>query len=120
MKRIFVMDDNIELLEIMERVLKQDYIIFLKPDTDNVVEEIDAFKPDLIILDHSIGDMNSSRVMNELRAINPNFSIPVILFSAHIHLSELATEMGVDGYIEKPSAISHIREYVKNIIDKKK
>lgn len=118
MKRVFVLDDNLELLDIMERILKPDYTVFLKPNTDKVMDDLISFKPHLIILDHSIGDMNSGKLLNELKSSDCHVNVPVILFSAHIKLPELAASIGADGYIEKPSPISYIREYIKNIFDK--
>lgn len=118
MKRVFVLDDNLELLDIMERILKPDYIVYLKPNTENVMDDLRSFKPDLIILDHSIGDINSTKLMGELKSLDPLIKAPVILFSAHIKLPQLATDLGADGYIEKPSPISYIREYIKNAFDK--
>lgn len=118
MKRVFVLDDNIELLDIMERILKPDYSVFLKPNTENVIEDLKIFKPHLIILDHSIGDVNSTTLLKELKEADPGIKTPVILFSAHIKLPELAADLGADGYIEKPSPIAYIRDYIRNALEK--
>jgi DNA-binding response OmpR family regulator len=116
MKKIFILDDNEELLDIMDRLLNKDYILRLKSDSSEVVSDIFTFQPDLIVLDHTIGETNSGEVIKELKKQQASFCIPVILFSAHFHLNELANNVGAQGYIEKPSDITHIREYIKSFL----
>lgn len=114
MKKIFILDDNDELLDIMNRVLGKDYQLLLKNDSNAVADDIFSFQPDLIVLDHTIGEINSADIIKELRHRQTPFSIPVILFSAHLKLDELATNIGAQGYIEKPTEIMYIRSYIKS------
>ena len=119
MKKIFVLDDNQELLDIVSHVLGKSYELYLKDDTENIIEEIRSFQPDLIILDHYIGVHSSTEIIAALRADNPEMTTPIILFSAHPNLGERATEVGAAGYIVKPSNISFIRDYVNKILEDK-
>ncbi len=116
MKKVFILDDNEELLEIMQRLLRKEFEVHCSADTDNVVPEIVAFDPDILILDHSIGETSSADILQKLKINNPSFSTPVVLFSAHHNLSAMAKSVGATGYIDKPSDIAHIRTYIKNIL----
>lgn len=116
-KKIFILDDNEELLEIMRYLLARDYSVMCSAETDNIVEEITGFGPDLLLLDHSVGHMNSADIMAKLRS-NKSFAGPVVLFSAHPRLSDMAMVIGADGYIDKPSDIKHIRNYISSILDR--
>jgi len=118
MKKIFILDDNEELLEIMQRLLSQEYQVHCSMETDKIVEEIVDFSPDLLLLDHSIGEINSGDILARLKLSKAPFTAPVVLFSAHPLLSEMASLIGADGYIDKPSDISHIRNYIKGMLDK--
>lgn len=114
MKRLFILDDNEELLEIMNKVLSKEYELLLRTETDSIVEHILSFQPDLVILDHTIGEESSASVIQDLKSNNQFNRVPIILFSAHLELSRLAKNMGADGYIEKPCGIAEIRQYIKS------
>ena len=116
MKKIFILDDNEELLDIMNRLLGKEYQLLLKHDSQDVADDIFSFQPDLIVLDHTIGEISSADIIRELRTRQSAFSIPVILFSAHLRLSELAETLGAQGYIEKPTEITYIRNYIKSLL----
>ena len=118
MKKIFILDDNEELLEIMQRLLSQDYLVQCSTDTENIIQQITDFNPHLLLLDHSIGEVNSGDILGRLK-LNTPFKAPVILFSAHPLLADVATLLGADGYIDKPSDINHIRNYIKDVLRKK-
>lgn len=116
-KKVFILDDNEELLEIMQHLLGREYIVHCSAETDNIVEEIANFNPDLLLLDHTVGHMNSADIMAKLKS-GKTFTAPVVLFSAHPMLSDMATLVGADGYIDKPSDIAHIRKYISSVINK--
>ncbi len=116
MKRIFILDDNEELLEIVTRLLKKEFEIISSADTENIIVRITAFDPDVLILDHSIGELNSTEIIARLKVHSPAFNKPVILFSAHPQLADIAAVVGADGYIDKPSDISHIRNYIRGVL----
>ncbi|MFT3933982.1 MAG: response regulator [Chitinophagaceae bacterium] len=119
MRRLFIIDDNEELVDILKHLLAKEYIIKTRLDTMNIIADIMDFKPDLLIIDHSVGDVSSADIIRELKASIPGFNVPVILFSAHGSLKEIALATGAAGYIEKPSDINYIRSYIRNIAEKK-
>lgn len=116
MKKIFILDDNEELLDIMKRILQKEYVVYLKSDSENILREIASFQPDVILLDHYIGNENSGTIIEGLKNSDPSFSTPIILFSAHPQLKQTALTTGAIGYIEKPSEISYIRSYIKRVL----
>lgn len=117
MKKIFILDDNDELLDILNRLLGKSYHLLLKNDSEEITETILQFDPDLIILDHTIGETSSTDVVRELRQKRNPFSTPVILFSAHLHIKDVAVSIGAQGFIEKPSDINYIRNYIRSMLD---
>lgn len=116
MKKIYLLDDNIELLEITELILGKEYIIKSNSTILNITEELKEFNPDLIIIDHFIGDSNSEEILKIIHNAIPGFKIPFILFSASHNIEEKASELGAVGYIEKPSSIAHIRSYIRECL----
>jgi DNA-binding response OmpR family regulator len=116
MKKIFILDDNEELLDILNRLLSKHYDLLLKNESNRVADSIIEFQPDLIILDHTIGEVNSTDVVRELRQRQFPSTVPVVLFSAHLQISEVAANIGARGFIEKPCEISYIREYIRTVL----
>ncbi len=118
MKKIYLLDDNIELLEITELILGKDFIVKSNSSITGITEQLQEFNPDLIIIDHFIGDSNSEEILKTIHNAIPGFRIPFILFSASHNIEEKAAELGAIGYIEKPSSINHIRSYIKLCLEK--
>ena len=117
MKKIYLLDDNVELLEIIELILGKEFIVKSNSSLENISEELQDFNPDIILIDHFIGDSNSEEVLKTIHNAIPGFRIPFILFSASHNIEEKAAELGAVGFIEKPSSIAHIRSYIKGCLD---
>ena len=116
MKKIFLLDDNVELIELTEMVLGKEYIIKSVSTVDNLKEEISSFAPDLILIDHFIGDSNSENIMKDIHLSNPDFNTPLVLFSASHDIEAKAERLGAAGFIEKPSSIGYIKSYIRGIL----
>ena len=114
MKKIFHLDDNIELVEITEMVLGKEYVVKSMSSVEGFAGELRQFNPDLILIDHFIGDVNSEQLLKDIHTAIPGFSIPFILYSASYDIEEKARMLGAAGFIEKPSSIKYIKEYIAN------
>ncbi|RZK67265.1 MAG: response regulator [Pedobacter sp.] len=114
MKKIFHLDDNIELVEITEMVLGKDYEVHSRSYVEGIAGELSQFNPDLILIDHFIGEFNSEEILKDIHTAIPGFAIPVILYSASHDIEDKAQKLGAAGFIEKPSSIKYIKEYIDN------
>jgi DNA-binding NtrC family response regulator len=113
-KRLLILDDDAEVLELMSRILSKKYQLLTKINTDNLEEEIQSFQPDAILIDHFIGDKTSNEIISHsLRNLT---HIPVILHSAHEDIERLSNDENVAGYIRKPSSITEIRDCIHRVI----
>ena len=118
MKKIFHLDDNEELIEITGMILGKEFEFRSRSNVENLAEELRNFSPDLILIDHFIGDMKSEDVLKDINHSIPGFSIPFILYSASSDISQRAFLLGAAGYIEKPSSIRYIKEYIRNFFNR--
>ena len=114
MKKIFHIDDNEELVEITEILLRKDYEVRSRSTVEGIATELRQFNPDLILIDHFIGEMNSEEILKDIHTQMPGFKIPVVLYSASHDIEEKAKKLGAAGFIEKPSSIKYIKEYIHN------
>ena len=66
--RILLADDNSAILEQVTRVLEEDYeIVAAEKDGHAVVRECLRLKPDVIVLDISLGDVSGIQLARQLR-----------------------------------------------------
>ncbi|MCG2616267.1 response regulator [Terrimonas sp. NA20] len=108
-KKILIVDDEPEHRFICETLFNsRGYDVFTIPDCSRLVEVIEQYRPRLIIMDHHMPGMNGADAIRMLKAHADHRSIPVIYFSAHNELADLAKEVGADGYIRKPCELADL------------
>jgi DNA-binding NtrC family response regulator len=113
-KRLLILDDDAEALELMSRILGKKYQLLAKADTDTLEKDLEEFKPHVIVIDHFIGDKTSSEILS--RSFGSINHIPVILHSAHEEIEQLSIDAKVNGYLRKPSSISEIRDCIEKVL----
>jgi two-component system, OmpR family, response regulator len=81
------------------------------------LEEIDKFKPDLLLLDVMLPDMDGPTILKEIRKNSKYDEIPVIFISAHAQREDLIkyVELGAIGVIDKPFDPITISEAINSL-----
>ncbi|BDU50278.1 response regulator transcription factor [Haliovirga abyssi] len=122
--KIFYLDDEPELLEFVEFVLKRykyDVIVKEKWD-DKYLDELEDV--DMIILDIMFpeGQPDGYEVCRRIKGIEKLGNIPIYMFSAKAFSEdkEEALENGADGFIEKPVPIDNLVKLVEKVVEEKK
>ena len=85
MKKIYIIDDDRDIVEAISMVLKaNDYDVKSQYDDENVVKNIVEYSPDLIILDVIFPEDESAgfKIAREISNSRDVSSIPVIMLSA--------------------------------------
>ena len=104
MKTIAIVEDNPDNMMLVEALLEDDYHLQTYESGKEALEGIQANKPDLVLLDISLPEMDGPQVLSALRA-NPEFAnLPIIALTAHAMASdrEKFLNMGFNGYVTKP------------------
>ena len=113
-KKVFIFDDNEELLELCTIILEDaGYQIKTSLTSNNITQQVSEYKPDIIFMDNWLPDISGIEATKELKANDDLRHIPVIYFSANNNVSELAKEAGADDYLSKPFDIIALEEIVK-------
>lgn len=112
-KKVFIFDDNLEILELCTEILKDlGFQVKTSPTTNNVEQQIKDFAPDLIFMDNWLPDITGIEATRLLKANEDLKNIPVIYFSANSNISELADEATADDFIAKPFDLDQFEEIV--------
>jgi len=72
------------------------------------VEKAEALKPDLILLDISMPQLNGIKAAERIREISPQSKMLFVSVERSIELAEAAEKIGADGYIPKADARSKL------------
>ncbi|WCT14893.1 response regulator [Mucilaginibacter jinjuensis] len=102
-KRILILDDDKDILDILEEILVyEDFDVAIVESTDDLCNLVRAYQPSLILLDFSLNGMDGGEWCTKLK-IDPEFAhIPVIIFSAYSNKGISKGTYGCDDFIDKP------------------
>ena len=118
LKRILVLDDNHDILEIVHETLAyENFEVKSTSSGEDVIPLIEQFSPDLLILDYRVAGENGGEICRKVKS-RPEFSdIPVIIFSAYINNAEELMAYGCDAIINKPFDLNELVEKVNMLIE---
>jgi pilus assembly protein CpaE len=117
--RIFLVDDDVVSLKLSSMVLKQaGYEVLTAQRGQEALQRIDQIRPDLLIVDLNMPDMNGYEVCEKLRS-NPRYArLPILMLTGADTLEEKVKgfEAGVDDYLVKPFQAVEFQAHVKSLI----
>ncbi len=103
--RILIVDDTVKNIQVLGTVLKeQGYQINVAQNGQQALDQVEKVKPDLILLDVMMPEMDGFEACRHLKA-NPNTEeIPVIFLTAKVETEDVVKgfELGAVDYVTKP------------------
>jgi DNA-binding response OmpR family regulator len=102
---IMVVDDDHELVTIVRVILEQKgFNVRCAYNGPQLFAGLDEHKPDLIILDIMMPEMDGLEVLTRLKGNQGTSSIPVILLTAKVQYEDVlgGYKLGANHYITKP------------------
>ena len=116
MPLILAVDDEINILELLKfNLIKEGYQVLLATDGQQALKYARTEKPDLIILDIMLPEMDGYDVCRALKASKDTAGIPVIMLSAKGDVLDkvVGLELGAEDYITKPFSPREVVARVK-------
>ncbi|MBI5587771.1 MAG: response regulator [Deltaproteobacteria bacterium] len=124
--RILVVDDETDILNLLDYNLKKaGFKVLLAKDGPEAIETAKARKPDLILLDIMLPNMEGTEVLKRLKNFEATRLIPVIMLTAKGEEVDkiIGFELGAEDYITKPFSprelILRVRAVLKRASDAK-
>jgi len=119
MKRILVIEDNEDNLYLIRFILKENgFEVIEARDGAEGIELAINKKPDLILMDIQLPDINGMEVTRRIRASEADSDIPIIALTSYAMTGdrEKALATGCTAYIEKPINTETIMAEIKKYL----
>jgi two-component system, OmpR family, response regulator ArlR len=119
--KILVVEDELEMLESIERVLKQENaVVETAGNLNDALDKALIYEYDCILLDINLPDGSGLELLQELK--KQNKSDGVLILSARNSLDDKleGLNLGADDYLTKPFHFSELIARVRSIVRRKK
>ena len=121
--KILLVDDEPDLISTVKYRLKfANYEVVTATNGHEGLAQAAAEKPDLILLDTNMPEMNGHEVLDHLRADPALKNIPVIMLTARAEPQDIAaaSTRGVSNYVTKPFDFAHLIEEIEKVLVEQK
>jgi len=119
-KRILVVEDNEQNLYLATFLLERNgYEVITAEDGSEAIEKAKMEKPDLILMDMQLPEMDGFEATRRIKSIPEISHIPIVAVTSYAMVGdkEKALAAGCVGYIEKPfmpeNFVSEIEKYLR-------
>ncbi len=103
MKKILIVEDEPDIVEIMQVMLEDAGYLIETSNQGNELQQLDAhLLPDLIILDVLIYGKDGRELARYLKSQPQTMHIPILMVSAHPMAKAEAEALGVEDFLDKP------------------
>src|ERR1700690_4024809 len=117
--RILIADDNTPNVELLEAFLAEfDCDMAVAVDGRDTLEKVEAFKPDLILLDIMMPKLSGFEVCRKLKQDPKTKDIMVLMVTALNELGDIerAVDSGTDDFLSKPVNKLELLKRVENML----
>jgi CheY-like chemotaxis protein len=102
-QKILLLDDNKDLLQIIQIILKgQGYETVLATCIEEAIQKIKIHKPALILMDVFISDQDGREFCSQLKQDEETSSIRIIMMSGYDNNVGVTAWAGADDFMQKP------------------
>ena len=116
--RVLIVEDNIELLRLMKRLLQPRYHVMTANDGREALQLIQTNKFDIVVSDVMMTEMDGYELTDHIKHNEIYGHLPVILLTAKTteEDQQKALLTGADGFITKPFKIRDLQLRIDNLI----
>ncbi len=110
MKRILVVDDNTDILQIVKIILENyGFEVLATPKGEEAFSKTNTFNPQLILMDVFLSSgIDGREICKTIKSNSETKDIPVILFSAQVKMDDALKSWDADDFISKPFEVKEL------------
>ncbi len=117
-KNILVIEDNHAILDVITLILQSEsYRVTGLNKSADMMQHIESFVPNLIILDIMLPDADGRELLKQLRCEDKTSEIPVLMISARYTAENVEHgEFKPNGFLAKPFDIDELLDRIEGIL----
>lgn len=116
--KILIVDDEKDISNLIEMALKSNGFSSIEKvyDGSDVIEKVNAWQPNLILLDLMLPKVDGLTICKELKNNSSTANIPIIIITAKSEESDIVVglELGANDYITKPFSTKVLIARIRN------
>lgn len=117
MAKIVIIDDEAPILELMgQLVRKMGHEPFLYQTGREGVEALEKVRPELLIVDLRIGDMNGLQVIQDCRVRYPKTEVVMVTGFGSVETAVEAMKLGAFDYLTKPFDLEDLKRTINRVV----
>ena len=116
---VLIADDDADILSLVKAVLERSgYEVAAASDGAEALASVRARKPDLVVLDIAMPEVDGLEVLRRLRADPTTSELPVVLLSARAQEADVERgfAIGASAYLKKPFSPRELSEHVAELL----
>lgn len=118
-KKILIADDKKYMRNFLTDFLSRDYNILTANNGEEAVRRAREEKPDLVLLDVQMPEMNGLQALSQIKNINPNIAVIMVTGCESKSVVDKAMSLGAYDYISKPFDLEKLRKTIKRALTSK-
>lgn len=118
--KVMLADDHVLMREGIKHLLEFDGSIEVIEEANDGIECLEKLKhkrPDILLLDINMSDMNGIEVLEELKRVNDPLKVLMLTVHSEVEYLVKAIDIGADGYILKDSGSQELKQAINVIMD---
>jgi CheY-like chemotaxis protein len=115
-KRILIVDDEASFTRLVSLNLSYQYYVRVENSPTEARQAALEFKPDLILLDVMMPQMDGGDLASALRADPALQNVPIVFLTAAVAKQEVSSHGGTIGgfpFLAKPASVQEIRDCIE-------
>lgn len=114
-KKIMVCDDDQGILDVLQMLLEtEDFTVCT--EIANLIDKIVSHKPDLLLLDLWMPILSGDQILKTIRQTEEIQHLPVVVLSASVDGSDIASDAGADAFVAKPFDIDDLIIKIRGLL----
>jgi DNA-binding NtrC family response regulator len=116
---LLVVDDDAPLLELLRRYFEgRGWVVFEAGTGTGALERFGAERPDLVLLDLDLPDLNGLPVLQRLRELDDEVGVIMLTGHGDVEIAVEAMRAGAENFLTKPFELEHLAAVVDRTAEK--
>jgi len=122
LSKILIIEDEAKIARFVELELRHEgYEVKTAGDGPGGLQAVQAWQPDLLVLDLMLPGISGIEVCRRLRAAEETAQLPILMLTAKDDVSDkvMGLDMGADDYMTKPFAIEELLARIRSLLKRR-